>query len=115
VQELSHSKKTARSLVGAALMAFGLCLLAQPEPARALPAIAWGGSHPSTIDYVRDYRRRRGDPPVYPYYYGPGRPGGWSAYFGFVPYARGNYEIQALQRRYPETNWPPSLRYYPYR
>ena len=49
-------------------------------------------------------------PPVYPYYYNPGRKGGRSFYFGFVPYEKGNYEIQALQRRFPQANYPPSMR-----
>jgi hypothetical protein len=54
---------------------------------------------------------KRGRPPIYPYVYSPPRrPGGWSTYFGFVPYAKGDFEVQALQRLYPQTNWPPSMR-----
>jgi hypothetical protein len=53
---------------------------------------------------------QRGRPPIYPYYYYPGRPGGYSFYFGFVPYRKGDYESQALQREYPESNWPRSMR-----
>ena len=37
-------------------------------------------------------------------------PGGWSTYFGFVPYAKGDFETQALQRLYPQLNYPPSMR-----
>lgn len=56
---------------------------------------------------------QRGRPPIYPYYYAPPRrPGGWSTYFGFVPYAKGDYETQALQRLYPQLNYPPSMRYW---
>jgi len=56
---------------------------------------------------------RRGRPPIYPYYYAPPRrPGGWSFYFGPVPYAKGDYETQALQRVYPQLNYPPSMRYW---
>jgi hypothetical protein len=40
----------------------------------------------------------------------PRRPGGWSTYFGFVPYAKGDFETQALQRLYPQLNYPPSMR-----
>ena len=40
------------------------------------------------------------------------RPGGWSFYFGPVPYAKGDYETQALQRLYPYLNYPPSMRYW---
>ena len=36
--------------------------------------------------------------------------GGWSTYFGFVPYAKGDFETQALQRVYPQLNYPPSMR-----
>jgi hypothetical protein len=55
---------------------------------------------------------KRGRPPIYPYYYSPGRPGGYSFYFGFVPYQKGDYETQALQRQFPEMNYPPSMRYW---
>ena len=56
---------------------------------------------------------KRGRPPIYPYYYAPARrPGGWSFYFGPVPYAKGDYETQALQRLYPYLNYPPSMRYW---
>jgi hypothetical protein len=55
---------------------------------------------------------KRGRPPIYPYYYSPGRPGGYGFYFGFVPYAKGDYETQALQRQFPEMNYPPSMRYW---
>jgi hypothetical protein len=107
----SSSKTTASILVGAAALAFGLWQLDQPEPASAAPAWASAfGSHASMLEPIRIYRRGR--PPVYPYYYNPGRPGGWSSYFGFVPYARGDYEVQALQRFYPQTNWPPGMQYW---
>ena len=33
-------------------------------------------------------------------------------YFGFVPYQKGDYETQALQRQFPEANYPPSMRYW---
>ena len=55
---------------------------------------------------------KRGRPPIYPYYYSPGRPGGTDFYFGFVPYQKGDYETQALQRQFPEANYPPSMRYW---
>jgi hypothetical protein len=56
---------------------------------------------------------KRGRPPIYPYFYAPPRrPGGYGFYFGFVPYAKGDYETQALQRQFPEMNYPPSMRYW---
>jgi hypothetical protein len=108
---LSCSKKKASVIVGAAVIALGLWQFKCVEPASAAPAVLSGlGGPASSVESVRYYRRGR--PPVYPYVYNPGRPGGWSFYFGFVPYARGDYEVQALQRFYPQTNWPPSMRYW---
>jgi hypothetical protein len=66
-------------------------------------------THASVVEPARIYRRGR--TPIYPYYYNPGRPGGYSFYFGFVPYAPGDIENQALKRGfYPQdTEWPPGL------
>ncbi len=57
---------------------------------------------------------QRGRPPIYPYYYKQGRPGGWDVYLGFVPYAKGDYGTQAVQRsQYPQDiEWPESMRPY---
>ncbi len=89
----------------------GLWLLGGIEPAAAGPAFAASlGSPASPVEPARIYRRGR--PPIYPYYYSPGRPGGYSFYFGFVPYQKGDYETQALQRMFPEANYPPSMRYW---
>src|SRR5262249_60901148 len=44
---------------------------------------------------------RRGRPPIYPYYYSPGRPGGYSFHFGFVASEKGGYENPAVYRRFP--------------
>jgi hypothetical protein len=105
----SVSKTMATAL--AVAMVLGLWLCSGIERASAAPAFAAGfGGHGSSAEPVRIYRRGR--PPIYPYYYNPGPPGGYSFYFGFVPYAKGDYEIQALQRKYPESNWPPSMRYW---
>ena len=63
--------------------------------AMAAPAAPLGASRlasPGTI-VVRAQIYKRGRPPIYPYYYAPSRgPGGWSFYFGPVPYAKGDYE-----------------------
>ena len=94
----------------AGLVASGFCLSASVETARAAPAFASPlGVQTSPVTQVRIYRRGR--PPIYPYYYNPGRPGGYSFYFGFVPYAPGNIENQAIQRwQYPQDiEWPPGL------
>ena len=110
-RRLLWSKRTAALLLGGAAIALYLYLLTSPQPANATPLLAAEfGSHASPVEPARIYRRGR--PPIYPFYYAPGRPGGYSFYFGFVPYAKGDYEIQALQRQYPEANYPPSMRYW---
>jgi hypothetical protein len=103
---MAHTfKKTIPALVG---MALGLSI-AGLAPASAAPLTPPGLAAPAPlVEPAQIFRRGR--PPIYPYYYAPGRPGGRSFYFGFVPYAKGDFEVQALQRRYPETNWPPSMR-----
>jgi hypothetical protein len=105
---LPRSKRLALVLAGMAVVVFGFCLSAWLETAHAAPAFAPGfASLNSKVTQVRIYRRGR--PPIYPYYYNPGRPGGYSFYFGFVPYAKGNIENQAIQRgQYPQDiEWPP--------
>ena len=78
-------------------------------PAAAAPAIAQPVSPSPLLQNAQIFQRGR--PPIYPYYYvPPQRPGGWSFYFGPVPYAKGDFETQALQRVYPESNYPPSMR-----
>ena len=102
-------KKMALVLAGTAI-GLGLPLSMRSEPARAAPLLTQAlPSQASEVTQVRIYRRGR--PPIYPYYYNPGRPGGYSFYFGFVPYAKGDYGTQALQRgQYPQNiEWPPSM------
>ncbi len=82
------------------------CLLVF-EPAHAAPLVPGMNYPASPVLPAKIFKRGR--PPIYPYYYSPGRPGGYSFYFGFVPYRKGDYETQALQRAYPQTNWPPSM------
>jgi hypothetical protein len=82
------------------------CLLVF-EPAHSAPLVPGMNYPASPVLPAKIFKRGR--PPIYPYYYSPGRPGGYSFYFGFVPYRKGDYETQALQRAYPQTNWPPSM------
>jgi hypothetical protein len=87
--------KLAGRLAAAAAIVVGLALLSGSGPAGAEPIF------------------KRGRPPIYPYYYSPPRrPGGYSFYLGFVPYRKGDYETQALQRAFPQLNYPPSMRYW---
>ena len=104
---MAHSfKKTVPALVG---MALGLSI-AGLTPASAAPLTAPALASPAPIvEQAQIFQRGR--PPIYPYVYSPPcRPGGWSTYFGFVPYAKGDFETQALQRVYPQLNYPPSMR-----
>jgi len=101
------SRKTAALLSGAAAVA--LCLGSAPASAAPLAASKLAGPTPM-VEPAQIFRRGR--PPIYPYYYSPGRPGGYSFYFGFVPYQKGDYETQALQRQFPQMNYPPSMRYW---
>jgi hypothetical protein len=109
-QRLSRATRLAASLAGTAAMVVGLGLVVGSETAGAAPGFIAGVAAPaSQITPARIYRRGR--TPIYPYYYNPGRPGGYSFYFGFVPYAPGNIENQAIQRsQYPQNiEWPPGL------
>jgi hypothetical protein len=105
-QTLPCAKRLAFTLAGSAALVLGLAAVS--ETARAMPLVT-AGTHTSIVEPARIYRRGR--TPIYPYYYNPGRPGGYSFYFGFVPYAPGDIENQALQRQfYPQnTEWPPGL------
>ena len=107
-QILPRAKRLAFALAGSAALVLGLAAVS--ETARAMALVTAGPqAHTSMVEVARIYRRGR--TPIYPYYYNPGRPGGYSFYFGFVPYAPGNIENQALQRQfYPQnTEWPPGL------
>ena len=101
------SKKTAFLLIGTAL-----ALSLGAAPASAAPLAVDGLAGPGAIVMPAQIYQR-GRPPIYPYYYVPRRgPRGWSFYFGPVPFAKGDYETQALQRVYPQLNYPPSMRYW---
>jgi hypothetical protein len=104
---MAHSStKTAFLLACAAAIALAVGM----SPASATPLTAPRLDRPAPIVEPAQIFKR-GRPPIYPYVYTPPRRlGGWSTYFGFVPYAKGDFEVQALQRVYPQTNWPPSMR-----
>jgi hypothetical protein len=109
-QIMPRVKQMALALAGSAALVLGLGLAAGSENASAMPLVTAGPQLEATIaEPARIYRRGR--TPIYPYYYNPGRPGGYSFYFGFVPYAPGDIENQALKRQfYPQDiEWPPGL------
>jgi hypothetical protein len=107
-QTMPRGTRTAFAIAGSAALVLGLGLASVSGSAQAMPLVT-AGTHASIAEPARIYRRGR--TPIYPYYYNPGQPGGYSFYFGFVPYAPGNVENQALQRGfYPQnTEWPPGL------
>jgi hypothetical protein len=107
-QRVPCAKKMTPVLAATAAMVLGLGLFTGSDTARAAPGFV-ASSQASIVEPVRIYRRGR--TPIYPYYYNPGRRGGYSFYFGFVPYAPGNIENQAIQRgQYPQNiEWPPGL------
>jgi hypothetical protein len=95
VRASSPIRRMAGALAGISAIVLGIAAPSWPAPASAEPIF------------------KRGRPPIYPYFYSPPRrPGGYSFYFGFVPYQKGNYETQALQRAFPQLNYPPSMRYW---
>ena len=101
----------ARVATSAAVLLSGLLLVDGPKSAAAAPGFMSEPSGGATL-VERAQIFRRGRPPIYPYYYNPGSPGGYSFYFGFVPYEKGDYETQAIQRAFPQLNYPRSMRYW---
>ena len=107
--DLPISKKTASGAVGVAAILFYLWLLTWAGPVQAMGLVTAPADASPTLTKAKIYKRGRS--PVYPYATrGPG-PRGWSSYFGFVPYTKGEIENQAIQRsQYPQNiEWPPGL------
>jgi len=105
--DLPVSKRTMSGVVGVAAILFYLWLLtwAGPVKAMGLGIVAAPPSPDTQVTQAKIYQRGRS--PVYPYAArGPG-PRGWSSYFGFVPYTKGEVENEAIQRNfYPMNSWP---------
>ncbi len=95
-----------------ALLGFSLLGLSAAASAAPLSAPGLNADHASPVEQAKIFQRGR--PPIYPYYYKRARPGGWDTYIGFVPYAKGDYGTQALQRsQYPQDiEWPEDMRAY---
>jgi hypothetical protein len=93
----------------AALWLSGLAVTAKAAPPFA-PDLSAEAASP--VEQAKIFQRGR--PPIYPYYYKKAPPGGWDFYLGFVPYAKGDYGTQAVQRsQYPQDiEWPESMRPY---
>jgi len=102
----------ARVAATAAALLSGLLLVNGPKSAAAAPGVVSHAAATGATLLEQAQIFRRGRPPIYPYYYSPGWPGGYSFYFGFVPYKKGDYETQAIQRAFPQLNYPRSMRYW---
>jgi hypothetical protein len=105
----------APSLNSMPALIIGLAALALALGAAPAEAAPLAGAKPAAPAPVLEQAQifKRGRTPRYPFVYNPPRrPGGWSTYFGFVPYEKGDFETQALQRLYPQLNYPPSMRYW---
>jgi hypothetical protein len=74
--------------------------------AAALGFTLVAGASAADAGYYKRYSRS-----YQPHTYGS-YPTGYN--YGYRTYHRGNYEIRELQRLFPETNWPPSMRYHQY-
>jgi hypothetical protein len=104
--DLPVSKRTVSGIVGVAAILFYLWLLTWAGPASGMPGFVAEIPSPGVeVEQARIYKRGR--TPIYPYVSsGPG-PRGWTGYFGFVPYTKGQVENEAIQRSlYPQNSWP---------
>jgi hypothetical protein len=95
----------------AASAALGLALIAgsgsaEAAPGQGLSSLAASGLPVEQAGYYKRYYRS-----YQPYAYGS-YPSGYS--YGYRSYGNGHDEIRELQRLFPSTNWPPSLRYHQY-
>ena len=101
-----------RTFARVAATDFGPLTSKRPESKAAAPGVVSHAAASGATLLEQAQIFRRGRPPIYPYYYSPGWPGGYSFYFGFVPYKKGDYETQAIQRAFPQLNYPRSMRYW---
>jgi hypothetical protein len=94
-------------LMTVAALAVGLGLFASFAPTSAAPMQAPSGlTNPGLEVEDAGYRREKKNREYYAYQYGvTGRSG------RYMPFG-GSDEIRELQRYWPYTNWPPSMRYF---
>ena len=95
----------------AAAAALGLALFASSGPAvdapgQGLSSLTTSGLPVEQAGYYKRYYRS-----YQPYAYGSYPSGNG---YGYRSYGNGHDEIRELQRLFPSTNWPPSLRYHQY-
>jgi hypothetical protein len=95
----------------AALAAVGAMLFAgsaNAAPMHGFQSLDQAASPAETVGYYKRYRRN-----YVPDYYVNGYAPNYKSY-SYRNHNGGNYEIKELQRLFPETNWPPSMRYHQY-
>ncbi|MEZ5827300.1 MAG: hypothetical protein R3D30_00250 [Hyphomicrobiales bacterium] len=107
------SKPMAARIVTAAAavaLSFGLfSASAHAGPAQAVDGLKSPGLDLQTVGYKKKYKRLSNGQ-TYPQNYYPSNPD--YAQQPYMPYG-GSDEILELQRRFPQTNWPQSMRYFP--
>jgi len=81
---------------------------AEAAPRQGLNSIASSGLPVEQAGYYKRYHRS-----YQPNYASGNYPSGYSGY-GYRSYGNGHDEIRELQRLFPSTNWPPSMRYHQY-
>lgn len=95
----------------AAAIALGATLFAGSGPAEAAPGQVFTGVTASGLPVEQAGYYKRYSRSYQPYGYGS-YPSGYS--YGYRSYGNGHDEIRELQRLFPSTNWPSSMRYHQY-
>jgi len=109
-KEMHTMTDSLKSLIAFSL-ALGFGAIAGLAPASAAPVSHPGLTSPDSLVVDAGYRRALKRQQFYTAYY-------VTDFYAYGPSTRvyrdipgGNNEIRELQRLFPETNWPPSLRY----
>ena len=96
----------------AAAAALGLTLFAGSGSAQAAPGQGLSGLAAPALPVEQAGYYKRYNRAYRPNYAYGSYPSGYG--YGYRSHGNGNYEIRELQRLFPETNWPPSMRYHQY-
>jgi hypothetical protein len=110
VKEMHTMTDPRKSLIALSL-AVGFGTIAGLAPASAAPVSHPGLTSPDSIVVDAGYRRALKRQPFYNDYYVTDFYAAGPSYRVYRTIPGGNNEIRELQRLFPETNWPPSLRY----
>ena len=106
----SLARKVSRlAALSGAVLGFGLIVGLMPASAAPIPHPGLSASGPAVVD--AGYRRALKRQQFYNGYYVTDYDVWGPSYRVYRTIPGGNNEIRELQRLFPETNWPPSLRY----